>query len=115
MKALPLLLGSLLLLGGCFHAPSAYSSQLAAVTSSYKAIDRGASRADIETRLGPAVRMEDGVAVWETRFDRINAVRLKVRFDAADQAQHLELTRERGTATPGFQVNSSLTTSSGSK
>ncbi len=99
--------------GGCFHAPSPYARQLSAVIKSYKAIDRGTSRSDIETRLGPATRTEETFTVWETRYDAINAVVLKVRFDAEARARQIELTRQRGTQLPGFQTSSSFTTSSG--
>lgn len=115
MKAfrIGLVLAAVSICGGCFHAPSPYSRQLSAVTKSYKAIDRGTPRADIEARLGPATRSEGAVTVWETRYDAINAVVLKIHFDGENRARHIELTRLRGTQMPGFQTSSSFTTSSG--
>lgn len=115
MKALPpLFCAAALLFGGCQHAPSPYARQLSTTIKSYKAVDRGDTRANVEARFGPAARTEEEFAVWETRYDEQNFVVLKVRFDAEDVARQIVLTRNRGTQGPGFRASSGVTTSFGS-
>ena len=63
---------------GCALVPSPYSAQLNPALERYSAIASGASRADIEARLGKPAREEDGACVWETRFDDRNYALVKV-------------------------------------
>lgn len=100
-----------LLSSGCALVPSPYSSQLNPAVERYRAIESGASRAEIEARLGKPVREEDGATVWETRFDDKNYALVKVWFEADDKAGKVETTKAHGKSMPGFQATAVATRS----
>ena len=89
--------------------PSPHSAQLNPAVERYGAIERGASRADIEARLGKPVREEEGASVWETRFDDKNYALVKVWFEAGDKAGKVEITKAHGKSVPGFRATAVVT------
>jgi hypothetical protein len=92
------------LFSSCALVPSPYSARLNPVVERYSAIESGASRADIEARLGKPLREEDGASVWETRFDDKNYTIAKVWFEGGDKAGKVEITKAHGKDLPGFHA-----------
>jgi len=113
MKTSPLtLVFFALFLGGCFAIPSPYADRLNPVASHYKTAHVGTSRVQLESEFGAPTRTENGGAsVWETRFDELNYVVLKVWFDPQEKAQKIETTQAHGKAGPGYQASAVLTKS----
>lgn len=98
-----------LVFGGCALVPSPYSAHLNPAVERYNAIASGASRADIEARLGKPVREEDGASVWETRFDDKNYALMKVWFEGSDKASKAEITKAHSKSVPGFRATAVVT------
>ena len=99
-----------LFLGGCFAVPAPYADQLNPVASHYRAAQIGTSRVQLESEFGTPTRKEnDGASLWETRFDELNYVALRVWFDSQDKAQKIETTRSHGKTGPGYQANAVIT------
>ena len=101
-----------LLFAGCFMIPSPYSEQLDPVAKRYGAMSKGTPRLEWETQLGKPIREEaDGARVWETRFDELNYVTLKVWFDREDKAEKVDITRAHGKSVPGYHASAVTTRS----
>ncbi len=95
---------------GCILAIAAAPEQLKPVAQRYSSVVRGASRTEVETKLGQPLRKDGEASVWEERLDDINYVIAKVWFDAADKVAKVEVQRSKGTRIPGYssRVNSTV-------
>lgn len=104
------LIAALLLAAGCSGVPAPQAQQLKDNTKTYGTITRGLTLAQIEQRIGPALRQQpDGAYYWETRYDPKNYAALEVWFDAAGRAQRVNVTRSRGVNALGVHSSSVFT------